>query len=187
MVSGNDYLIQVKGNQKKLANAIKENVQVSERVDIQCTKDKVRGRDEYREYHIYQGMQRGVFSLWQGLYTIILVRRISTRGGKRSEEWSTYISSRKEKLASTFSTEIRTHWFIENKLHWVKDKIQGEDKSLINCKSLALNMSMMRTFVYNIFKLNHEDSILYAVEKYTNRISECIKAINMEYSNILKN
>ncbi len=186
MVGGNDYVIQVKGNQKKLQDAIEQFVQVSEPVDVHCTHEKVRGRNEYREYQIYQGMQGGVFSLWQCLYTIIMVRRLSTRGGKRSEEWSMYISSRTDKLASIFATGIRAHWFIENKLHWVKDKIQGEDRSLINCHNLALNMSMMRTFVYNIFKLNQEDSILLAIEKYTNRIQECIKAINMEYSNILK-
>lgn len=185
MGNGNDYVIQVKGNQMKLKEAISSFTQQNEPVDRYETREKVRGRNEIRQYYTYQGMSAEPFTLWTGLTTIIIVKRSAKRKGRTSSESSMYISSRTESKASFYARGIRAHWFIENKLHWVKDKIWNEDNSLVNGFSLARNMSMVRTFVFNIFKLNNEQSMTVAQEKYANRLSMCINAINIKNLNKL--
>ncbi len=123
MGNGNDYVIQVKGNQKKLKETISAFIQVNEAIDSYKTCDKARGRNEIRQYYIYHGMCAEPFTLWKGLVTIIIVKRSAKRKGRTSSEISMYISSRTESKASFYAEGIRAHWFIENKLHWVKDKI----------------------------------------------------------------
>ena len=88
---------------------------------------------------------------------------------KRSNQQHVHL--KQNRITSFYARGIRAHWFIENKLHWVKDKIWNEDNSLVNGFSLARNMSMVRTFVFNIFKLNNEQSMTVAQEKYANRLS----------------
>ena len=113
------------------------------------------------------------------LTTIIIVKRSAKRKG------AACTSQAEPNQRHFYARGIRAHWFIENKLHWVKDKIWNEDNSLVNGFSLARNMSMVRTFVFNIFKLNNEQSMTVAQEKYANRLSMCINAINIKNLNIL--
>ena len=121
MVGGNDYVIQVKGNQPKLKEAITEYADTHEINDKYREKQKNKGREENREIKIFRKVKGGVFDNWVGLKELIVVHRWGIRGKKTYDEISYYISSRKNTCAKSYAKGIRGHWGIENNLHWVKD------------------------------------------------------------------
>ncbi len=100
-----------------------------------------------------------------------------TRWGKRSEksfkEVHYFISSRKQLSAQNYAKRIREHWWIENKLHWVKDVILYEDNSLVKGKDLSENLSLLRMIVMNLFRINNLQSVKYAIEKFSNKLDKC--------------
>ena len=60
------------------------------------------------------------------LATIAMVESRTERGDKISTERRSYISSR-ALSAAAFADAVRSHWAIENKLHWVLDTTSKED------------------------------------------------------------
>lgn len=64
---------------------------------------------------------------WPKLNRIIYIERIFANRKTPHHTYSYYISSLTMNDAQIFGDKIRGHWFIENKLHWVKDAIMKED------------------------------------------------------------
>jgi predicted transposase YbfD/YdcC len=54
---------------------------------------------------------------------------------------------------------VRTHWGIENGLHWCLDVTFGEDASLIRLRNAALNFSFLRRLALNLFRADKTRSI----------------------------
>ena len=57
---------------------------------------------------------------WKGLQQIVAVHRKTTVKRKHREEIAYFISSSNEN-AFFYAEGVRSHWQIENSLHWVKD------------------------------------------------------------------
>ena len=86
------------------------------------------------------------------------VQRQGTRKGKPYTQCSDYITS----LATTarqFAEGIRGHWGIENRLHWVKDVVFGEDDCRLKLAHAPQNWGLIRTWAVNLFSLRGETSI----------------------------
>ena len=77
-------------------------------------------------------------------------------GLRRSEEVVYYVSSRKLDAKKAL-TEVRKHWGIENKLHWVLDVAFGEDDWLTRNKSLARSRTMIRKIGLNMLRKNKSE------------------------------
>jgi hypothetical protein len=179
--SGNEYLLQVKGNEPKLLRAIKETILFNRPIDYDYTLEINRGREENREAYVYSIINNEVYEKWYGIKRIIHIRTHGIRKGKVYEENRYYITSRPESSASYYNKKIRNHWKIENCLHWVKDKILNEDKCMIKGMKLAENVAAIRNIVINVFKINGEKSIKYAIGKYTNRLEKCLELIHKKH------
>ena len=54
--------------------------------------------------------------------------------------------------AEEMLSNVRRHWEIENKLHWVLDVQFNEDQSRIRSKNSAENMAILRHLTLNILK-----------------------------------
>ena len=143
---------------------------------------QARGRLEVRKIFIYKNLE-GISTDWIGLKRLIRVERTVTTKKNQSHATAYYISSYGSNKASFFAKHIRNHWGIENRLHWVKDVIMNEDKSLTISGMAAENMSILRNIVINIFRTNGYDSIKYATEKCVNNLKEIIKLINYKSMN----
>ncbi len=157
---GGEYVLQVKGNQPSLQEAIESSfTEVDEAEATQTkvrrctTKEKSRGRQEVRHYTIlpFPDSMSAMGKKWSGLRSIGRVVREVQREGKQMSETSYYITSLEAKVG-IFSDSVRSHWGIENSLHWVMDVVFGEDRSRIRQGHAAENMSFLRRFVTTLLK-----------------------------------
>lgn len=180
MAGGNDYLIQVKGNQPKLLARIKQITQKEEPLDTCSTTEKEKGRIVTRLTNVYANTG-GFHEGWIELNRIIEQRRSGKRSGKYFEENHYFISSKKNDEAQYFAGGIRSHWGVENKVHWVKDVLMNEDGSRIKSKEIVSNLSLFRTGVISLFRINNHPSITIALEKFTNRLEKCMDLISKSH------
>lgn len=81
--------------------------------------------------------------------------------GKVTNETRYYISNLKEN-AETFSHIIRSHWKIENSLHYVKDVSFEEDHSRIRTKQAPFIATMLRSIAINLLNINKFNNIKQA-------------------------
>jgi len=180
-------VIQVKKNQKNLYKSIRQKTMSSKQTDRYCTIDRKRNRIEYRDVTIYNLSSEDCQSYckWKGIKTIIHIHRYGNRASKEYSNDNYYISSLAKSKAKFYADGIRSHWSIENKLHWVKDVILNEDKNAIVTGSIATNVSILKSMMINVFRLNGFDSIKYAVESFANKPEEALLLIKQLH--ILKN
>lgn len=176
MESGNDYVIQVKGNVKNLHNRLKTMTRTIDPIDEDYKKEINRGREETRICRVYEITDS--LKDYESCKTMIHIRNAGIRAGKKYKEDHYYISNKTCINATYYMKGVRGHWSIENNCHWVKDAIMYEDSSRVKDMSLAENLSIIRNMVMNIYRLNNLKSIKKAMEKYCNRLNESILLIN---------
>lgn len=91
---------------------------------------------------------------WAGLKTIVAIT--STREIKSSEDISQetryFISSIDAKQISKIANAIRSHWSVENKLHWSLDVSFDEDNNRTRVGNGAENLSIIRHVALNLVK-----------------------------------
>jgi len=151
-----DYLLALKGNQSTLKDQV---LGAFDSIDIDSQVEEItkgHGRIETRKCTIIKNLGLIEESLnWSSLHTIIKIE--STReniiSGKITSEARYYISSLKAD-AKKFNQLVRSHWGVENSLHWVLDVIFSEDISRIRKGHADQNFSTIRRIALNILKLN---------------------------------
>lgn len=165
---GGDYVLQAKGNQPTLQEAIESSFAEADEAEAtqtkarrRTTKEKSRGRQETRHYTIMPlpDSMSAFGKKWSGLTSVGRVVREVEREGKQTCETSYYITSLEAKVG-VFSESVRSHWGIENSLHWVMDVVFGEDRSRIRQGHAAENMSFLRRLVTTLLKQDTSKSSL---------------------------
>lgn len=152
---GGDYLLAVKGNQEKISNAVREALApvISAQGQAACI-EQGRGRVEARQYHVLPADEVArQFPAWQGLATLgVAVGYRCDSRGKASLEYRYYISSAVLSKAQ-FADAVRSHWHIENQLHWVLDVAMKEDACPIYREEGAVNLARVRHMAINMLRL----------------------------------
>ena len=174
VTSGNHYVIQVKGNQASLLNAIKTIARNNEPVCSNQESNDSRGRKEQRNVEVFLP-SAAIAASWKGLERVIRVERRTTRNGYTSSTDSYYISSLNIDDAEQFGIGIRGHWAIENRLHWVKDVIQHEDNSRIRKGNGIETLSLLKNAAINICREIGFDSIKAASIYFASNVKELFK------------
>ena len=160
---GGHYVIGLKGNQHSLyheaLNFFKqaqdvnfEGVPCSTYHSVEGDHGRIEERDVYVTSDIDWLPQR---EDWAGLKSLVMISSRRTIGGKRSQEARYYMTSL-EVDAEKIGNAIRTHWGIENSVHWVLDVTFEEDLSLITTGHAALNFSVLKRLTLNMLKLDKE-------------------------------
>jgi predicted transposase YbfD/YdcC len=124
-----DYILQVKNNQKTLLENIEDSFAVKKVVEIDTTEDCGHGRVEVRKCSVISDLEFiDQAHKWTDLKTIVKIESIIYF--KKTEKETTnaryYISSLPAD-AGLLNESIRSHWLIENVLHWNLDVIFRED------------------------------------------------------------
>jgi predicted transposase YbfD/YdcC len=150
-----DYILAVKGNQKQLLEHIEDEFRFGETIEAHTNEGLDHGRIETRKCSIISDFKFiPENNNWDKLSTIIKIE--STREFKNSEkptEMATryYISSLKAN-PEDFQKAIRSHWAIENKLHWTLDVAFSEDASRKRKGNAAQNFSVLNKIALNLLK-----------------------------------
>ena len=89
--------------------------------------------------------------LWPGLRSIGMVR-VQRRIGEQTTESTRYYLSSLEANAATFADAVRSHWRIENSLHWVLDIAFREDECRIRKDHAPQNFAVLRHIALNLLR-----------------------------------
>jgi len=154
-----DYLLAVKGNQPTLSEGViahfldhMDDDFARVKVSRHETKEKGHGRVEHRTYYVCDVPEDlPDASRWKGLKQIGMAISDTVRNGKPCDEVRYYISSRKLS-ARSFGAAVRSHWGIENSLHWQLDMSFGEDRSRVRKDHADANMGALRRAGLSLLK-----------------------------------
>jgi predicted transposase YbfD/YdcC len=89
---------------------------------------------------------------WAGLRSFAVVESTRMIGTKATTERRYYISSLSGTDADAMARAVRSHWGIENKLHWSLDMAFREDECRIRSGHGAENFSRLRRIALNLLK-----------------------------------
>lgn len=93
---------------------------------------------------------------WKGLQSVVMVVSERRLWNKTTHEVRFYLSSLTSN-AQVLADAIRSHWGIENSVHWVLDVTFNEDASRIRKDNAAENFAIVRRMALK--KLNREQTV----------------------------
>jgi predicted transposase YbfD/YdcC len=150
-----DYILSVKENQEQLLEDIEDEFRFGKNIQHHLWEDLGHGRIETRRCSVITDFQFiEPTTKWKHLKSVVKIE--STREFKNSDKpienaVRYYISSVKTD-AQDFQKAIRSHWTIENKLHWTLDVAFGEDASRKRKANAAQNFSILNKIALNLLK-----------------------------------
>ena len=162
---GGDYVLSLKENQPSLyADCVelfawlKEPHPLDEEVVLGLDEqvDGGHGRVETRQVWCTSALE-GVVSCerWPGLTSLVMVESSRHIGGQDEVEQRYYISSlpgASDGDAKRLNSVIRTHWEIENRVHWVLDVAMAEDTNRTRKGESAQNLALVRKLALNLLR-----------------------------------
>src|SRR3954467_8458726 len=159
LARGGDYLLTLKGNHPLAHTAVVEHF------DQHCFGRDASARAECDAFDDTHGrlVRRRVFastdaaaldalSGWPGLRTVLAVesiRSLNSAPTKIESEIRYFLSSCPDTPA-VLGQAVRTHWAIENALHWVLDVTFREDDSRVRDHHAARNFAVLRKIALNL-------------------------------------
>ena len=161
--AGGDYVLALKGNQESIHQDVQrffehaiekhwEEVPHSE--DTQTSVEH--GRVEKRRclcvlLSDLHGLWDDYADKWTGLASLVRLESERTVGVKTSQEVR-YYSSSLTGDASRHLRTIRSHWGVENSLHYVLDVAFGEDACRVRKDHAPANLALMRQMALNLLR-----------------------------------
>ena len=155
---GGDYVLSLKRNHRGLEAEVRGYFEAAREEDYnrpeignEETSEEGHGRIEHRSYFLSTDLSSlsGV-EKWRGLKGIGLVESERHGEGRVSIEQRYYLTSLGD--VKRFQQAVRSHWGIENQLHWRLDVTFREDESRIRRGNGPHNMGVIRHVAMNLLK-----------------------------------
>ena len=153
---GGDYLLAVKGNNKKLHEELVLFFDVATGLETHSSINSDHGRIEQRDVSVCYSVDWLSGSRhdpsepkFPNLATLVRVAAKVEQKGEVSQSSRYYICSAKL-TAEQVGSAIRGHWGIENSLHWIMDVVFHDDLMRLRTRFGPQNMATMRHVALNI-------------------------------------
>lgn len=146
------YILAVKGNQGNLEQAIEDTVRLEQPDTVDVMEDCGHGRIEIRTCKAYSDISHVQSPHeWVGLSTVFIIEShvYEKSTGKERSERRSYISSLPA-MDDKLNRNVRSHWAVENNLHWTLDVTFGEDESRKRKKNEAENFNIILKSVISL-------------------------------------
>ena len=151
-----DYILAVKGNQKELLEGVEDCFKLQKVTSQHTDINKDHGRAEIRTCSVIEHPTEILnIEKWPSLTSVIRVdsKREILSEKKTTEESRYYICSQALKASEALG-KIRSHWSIENNLHWNLDVAFAEDQSRMRMGNEDKNYALVRKIVINLVSLD---------------------------------
>ena len=153
-----DYVLALKGNRSALHTHVVEAFAAVEAmgyhdINTHQTIDTGHGRVEDRTCRAMAIPSLPPTSQveWADLATIVQVDRVRTAKGATTVERQYFVSNLPPDAAE-MARAVRTHWGVENQLHWVLDVGMNEDACRVRDRNSAANFATIKRFVLAMLK-----------------------------------
>jgi predicted transposase YbfD/YdcC len=155
---GGDYVLALKGNQPALFDDVRlwldDPATIAD--DGAETVDGDHGRIETRRALVVHDVAWLTEAHdFPGLAAVAKVTATRESKGKSSTASRYYLLS-KPLSAARLAEVVRTHWQIENCLHWVLDVVMDEDQSRSRKDNAPENLARLRRFALNLIRANQD-------------------------------
>jgi predicted transposase YbfD/YdcC len=155
-----DYVLALKGNQGTLRDDVELFVAEQKaagfkdcRISRTETVDGDHGRIETRTttvIHDVDWLKKRHH--WPGLNAVVMVESLRETGDKQERETRFYITSLLL-VASILAPIVRSHWAVENSLHWVLDMVFRDDESRLRTDHAPANFCTFKHMAQNLVRL----------------------------------
>jgi len=154
-----DYVLALKGNQGSLredvelfVNEQKANGFADTKISQHTTIDNDHGRIETRKTTVIEDVQwlqerHG----WPGLQAVVMVESSREISGKIEQETRFYLTSL-VMLAVLMGPIVRSHWAVENGLHWMLDMVFRDDECRVRTDHAPANFCTIKHMAQNLLR-----------------------------------
>jgi predicted transposase YbfD/YdcC len=152
---GGDYLLAVKGNQPTLHAAL--SAAFIDRRDACEEHEQLvdgHGRIVIQIARVLPSLESIDKADWPKCQTLARIDSMRIVKGKASELEQRYYISSRALDAEQLAHAVRSHWSVENQLHWVLDVCFGEDASPARRDNAPQNLSLLKKIVLNLIRLD---------------------------------
>lgn len=153
-----DYVITLKKNQGNLYDEVEKLFKSGISTGFEGlkhstykTEETGHGRHEIRHYVMLSGIGSRLDPdlVWSNFKSVGMVESVRSLDGKTTVETRYFISSLEEN-AKKIANCVRSHWGIENSLHWVLDVALKEDDCRIRKDNAPQNFAVLRQIAVNL-------------------------------------
>jgi predicted transposase YbfD/YdcC len=154
---GADYVRTVKGNMPTLYRQLRK--LPWSRVPSVSSVSKDPGRRARRTIKVALAP---AWTGFEGAAQVAQLRRTVVKKGKKTVEVACLVTSDRSVSPEALAAWVRRRWYIENKLHWVRDVTYQEDKSLVRTGNAPRVMASLRSLAISILRLDGQTNIAAA-------------------------
>lgn len=187
---GAHLLVCVKGNQPGLLKRLK--ALPWKQVPIgHTTTDRAHGRIEERTLKVVTVTDSagglGFPGAAQAIQITRRTRRINPKPGKKNP-WRTetvyaiVTLPAEQATPAELATWIRNHWFIEVRLHWVRDVTLGEDLHQARTGNGPEVLAILRNLIISVLRLADHDNIASALRHYSRHSDQAIALLTRSFT-----
>jgi predicted transposase YbfD/YdcC len=151
-----EYILAVKSNQKELQEGVLDSFKLQKVSSEFSEINKEHGRIETRNCSVIHRPTEIInIAKWPSLTAIIRIesKREILADNKITNETRYYICSKAIDAKDAFE-KVKSHWGIENNLHWSLDVTFGEDLSRMRAGDEDKNFALIRKIIINLLALD---------------------------------